>query len=214
MAPHNKKPRTGKVLQPKAKRQTMHGTLVRVHGCGILLAGKSGIGKSESALDLITRGHQLIADDAVIVYRRAGALIGTSVPHLNHHLEVRGIGIVDVNALYGAGAVGFSQQIHAVVELVAWSPRSVYERSGLDQKNIAIAGVTLLQYRIPLACGRTVASTIEAIALTILLRLRGINSAEAFNQELISTMQTHGRHPAWRPPKTKKATSLRERDLR
>ncbi|MDD5674906.1 MAG: HPr(Ser) kinase/phosphatase [Chitinivibrionales bacterium] len=172
-----------------APRQVIHGTLLCVHGCGLLLTGRSGIGKSESALDLIERGHQLVADDAVQIYRRGGAVIGSTNPTLAHHLEVRGIGIVDIVALFGARAVRFSQRIDAIVQLVPWSPKDSYERIGLSEVKISLAGLQLPQITIPLSSGRTVASFIEVIALTTLQHQRGINSADALNRKLISTMQ-------------------------
>ena len=162
-----------------APETTMHADLVDVHGLGTLILGRSGIGKSESALDLVARGHRLVADDAVVVRRISPAVLrGRAATLLTHHMEIRGLGVIDVEALFGTLATLDERQIDLVVELIDWSHDA--ERLGLDDSTYTLLEVSLPLVRIPVVPGRSIAMLIETAARDRLLRGRGWHSAATF----------------------------------
>ncbi|HIW25543.1 MAG TPA: HPr(Ser) kinase/phosphatase [Firmicutes bacterium] len=149
-----------------ADRITMHGVLVDVYGEGLLIIGESGIGKSEAALELIKRGHRLVADDAVEIRRISHkTLMGTCPELIRYLIELRGIGILDVHELYGAGAVKASQNIDVVIKLVNWNSEEIYDRLGLEEEYIEILGNKIVCKTIPLRPGRNVAVICESAAI-------------------------------------------------
>ena len=162
-----------------APRTTMHGVLVEVHGEGVLITGDSGIGKSETALELIKRGHRLIADDAVDI-RKIGkdALIGTSPEMIRYYMEMRGIGVVDVRYLYGVGAVKPEGAIDLVVNLEVWDDSKAYDRLGLTDETVDILGVTVPSLTIPVRPGRNLAVILELAAMNNRQKKMGYNAAE------------------------------------
>jgi HPr kinase/phosphorylase len=163
-------------LAPEA---TMHADLVDVHGIGILILGRSGIGKSESALDLVSRGHRLVADDAVVVRRISPAVLrGRAATLLTHHMEIRGLGVIDVEALFGTLATLDERQLDLVVELIDWSDDA--DRLGLVDSTYMLLEVALPLVRIPVVPGRSMAMLIETAARDRLLRVRGRHSAAEF----------------------------------
>jgi HPr kinase/phosphorylase len=163
-------------LAPEA---TMHADLVDVHGLGILILGRSGIGKSESALDLVSRGHRLVADDAVVVRRISPTVLrGRAATLLTHHMEIRGLGVIDVEALFGTLATLDERQVDLVVELIDWSEDA--DRLGLVDSTYTLLDVALPLVRIPVVPGRSMAMLIETASRDRELRARGRHSAAAF----------------------------------
>ena len=162
-----------------APRMTMHGVLVEVHGEGVLITGDSGIGKSETALELIKRGHKLVADDAVDI-RRIGRdrLIGTAPELIRYYMELRGIGVVDVRHLYGVGAVKPEGNIDLVVSLEAWDDDKAYDRLGLTNETQDILGMTVPSITIPVRPGRNLAVILELAAMNNRQKKMGYNAAE------------------------------------
>lgn len=164
-----------------APSTTIHAVLVDVHGVGTLIIGESGIGKSETALDLIKRGHRLVADDAVDVTRtEENVLTGTAPELLRHVMEVRGLGILNVKALFGIGAVRPSQKINLVIQLEEWNQTKAYDRLGLDEEQHEILGVGLPCKTIPVRPGRNLSNIIEVAAMNYRLNKSGYNAVEDF----------------------------------
>jgi HPr kinase/phosphorylase len=161
-----------------AERTVLHAVLLDVLGLGILITGESGIGKSESALDLIARGHRLVADDTVEVRRRSETiLIGTCPELTRHHMELRGLGIINVKELFGIASTRSSKRVELVVQLERWDPAREYERLGVDDAYFEILGLKVPLIRMPVAPGRNIAILVEVAARNHLLRSRGLNSA-------------------------------------
>jgi HPr kinase/phosphorylase len=164
---------------------SLHGVLLDIYGLGVLLIGESGVGKSESALDLITRGHSLVADDRVTVKRYPnGELIGFSEGPLRHHMELRGIGIINVQDLFGLASVRERKPIDLVIELEHWQPGRSYDRLGLDESVFHILETPCPYIRMPLALGRNVGILVEIAARNHVLKLQGHHSAREFVRKL------------------------------
>jgi len=173
-----------------APSTAIHGSLADVYGVGLLLVGKSGIGKSECVLDLVERGHRLVADDVVRVSRRGNnVLIGRGHELQRHHMEIRGIGIIDVRALFGIRATRQQKRIEVVVQLEEWQEGAYYDRTGLDLQSTTILDVELPQVVIPLNPGKNITVISEVVAMQHLLRYSGVNSAELFEQRLRAGIQ-------------------------
>jgi HPr kinase/phosphorylase len=170
-----------------APHVTRHGVLLDVYGVGVLLSGKSGVGKSEAALELIKRGHQLVADDVVDICRISdNRLIGTCPEKVRHFMEIRGIGVIDVKALYGIGAVAVSKTIDLIIELETWDENRDYDRIGLKDDEIEIMGVSVPHQTMPIRPGRNLAIIVEVAARNLSLKRSGYNAAReltAFFQE-------------------------------
>ena len=168
-----------------APNTVIHGSLVDVYGIGVLFLGKSGIGKSEIALDLVERGHRLVADDAVGVFRKGEDLIfGTSSQIAKHFMEVRGLGVIDVRNIFGIRAVRKQKRIEVVVELEEWDSHEDYTRTGLDRDVISILSVEIPLIKLPILPGKNITVIAEVIALNHLLRSYNYDAAEVFNQQL------------------------------
>ncbi|SYZ72125.1 HPr kinase/phosphorylase [Candidatus Zixiibacteriota bacterium] len=164
---------------------TMHGTLVDVYGVGLLYTGKSGIGKSEIALDLVERGHRLVADDVIKVIRKSPDLIvGTGSEMLGHHMEIRGIGIIDVEKLFGIRAIRIQKRIEVEVHLALWSEDLEYERLGIEETETTILGVSIPQVIVPISPGKNITVISEVIAMNHMLKVYGENSAAEFSKRL------------------------------
>jgi HPr kinase/phosphorylase len=152
---------------------------------GILLLGKSGIGKSEIALDLVMRGHRLVADDIVDVARRKpGAVYGAGNPVIKHHMEIRGLGIINIKDMFGVAAVRDEKKVEMVLELIRWDEADAVDRLGVDDLSHDILGVPVPMQRIPVSPGRNVSSLIEVAARNRLLQVRGHHSAREFQERL------------------------------
>ena len=172
-----------------APRITRHGVLVEVYGEGLLLLGDSGVGKSETAIELVKRGHRLIADDAVEIKRvSAKTLVGTAPPIIRHYVELRGIGIVDVRRIFGMGAVKMSQGIDLVINLEPWVQGKMYDRLGLDNETMEILGNHIPSITIPVKPGRNLAIILEIAAMNNRQKKMGYNTAEEFNRKLMGQM--------------------------
>lgn len=173
-----------------APTTTLHGSLADVFGVGLLFVGRSGIGKSECVLDLVERGHRLVADDVVMVSRRGTeVLLGRGHELQRHYMEIRGVGLVDVPSVFGIRAVRQQKRIEVVVELVDWDPDLVIDRTGLDREGTTILDVTLPKIAVPLNPGKNITVIAEVIAMNHLLKYSGIDAAERFNERLMKTMR-------------------------
>ncbi len=170
-------------------RITRHGVLVEVYGEGILLLGDSGVGKSETAIELLKRGHRLIADDAVEIKRvSATALVGRAPEIIRHYVELRGIGIVDVRRLFGMGAVKESEKIDLVINLETWQNDKAYDRLGLDEQTTEILGINVPSIVLPVSPGRNLSVVIEVAAMNNRQKKMGYNTAEEFNKRLMQSI--------------------------
>ncbi len=173
-----------------APRITRHGVLIEVYGEGLLLLGDSGVGKSETAIELVKRGHRLIADDAVEIKRvSAKTLVGNAPAIIRHYVELRGIGIVDIRRLFGMGAVKESEKIDLVINLEPWIQGKMYDRLGLDEQKVDILGIKVPAITIPVRPGRNLAIILEIAAMNNRQKKMGYNTAEEFNKRLLSQMQ-------------------------
>jgi HPr kinase/phosphorylase len=174
------------VLEEQLATQTSaHGVLMDVFGVGVLIMGRSGIGKSECALDLVLRGHKLVADDIVYV-RRAdpGLLIGASSALIRHHMEIQGLGIINIRELYGIAAVRERKRIDLVIELVEWSAQVEYDRLGIEERTREILGIGLPALTVPVRPGRSMTTIVEVAARNHLLKRTGIHPARDFQRRL------------------------------
>ncbi len=176
--------------QASAPETSIHGTLVDVYGVGTLLLGKSGVGKSECALELVERGPRLVADDIVQVRVENRVVMGRSNEVLNHHMEIRGLGIIDIRAIFGVGSVRNSKRIMMTVSLEHWKKEGEYERLGLEDKVYEILGVKIPHLIIPVRPGRNIPILVETAALSQRLTNMGANSAKEFNERLIENMRS------------------------
>ncbi|PJA76169.1 HPr(Ser) kinase/phosphatase [bacterium CG_4_9_14_3_um_filter_65_15] len=177
-----------------ARRLEVHGTLVDVYGVGLLFTGRSGIGKSECALDLIERGHRLVADDIVEITRTSeDLLIGRYREVLRHHLEIRGVGVIDVQAIFGIRSIRMQKRIEVEVQLQDWDDGSDYERVGMEDRFTEILGVNIPQVVVPLFPGKNITVISEVIALNFMLKVYGYDAAQALNDRIIETMKKSDR---------------------
>lgn len=168
-----------------AQRITRHGVLIEIYGEGVLIVGESGVGKSETAIELVKRGHRLVADDAVEIKKvSAISLVGSSPDNIRHFIELRGIGIVNARRLFGMGAVKMTEKIDLVVKLEPWDPDRVYDRMGVDSEYTNILGVNVPSITIPVKPGRNLAVILEVAAMNNRQKKMGYNAA----QELLSNL--------------------------
>jgi HPr kinase/phosphorylase len=173
-----------------APRTTLHGSLADVYGVGLLFVGRSGIGKSECVLDLVERGHRLVADDVVQVTRRGhDVLIGKGHELAAHHMEIRGIGLIDIPALFGIRAVRQQKRIEVIVQLEDWETAKDADRTGLARQETLILDVSVPKVVVPLNPGKNITVVSEVVAMNHLLRYSGIDTAAAFNERLIRRMK-------------------------
>jgi HPr kinase/phosphorylase len=176
-----------------APTTSIHGVMMDVFGVGVLILGKSGIGKSECALDLILRGHRLVADDMVFIRKRGPAvLLGSGFEVIQHHMEIRGLGIINIRSLFGVEAIRERKKIELVVELMGWESYQEYDRLGFEEEKYTILEIELPLLRIPVTPGRNLTTIIEVAARNHLLRMMGYNSALEFEKKLLHTMEERG----------------------
>ncbi len=173
-----------------APRITRHGGLVEVYGEGLLLLGDSGVGKSETAIELVKRGHRLIADDAVEIKRVSDrTLVGSAPEMIRHYVELRGIGIVDVRRLFGMGSVKVTERIDLVIQLENWVEGKMYDRLGMDEEFIDILGIRVPSITVPVRPGRNLAIILEIAAMNNRQKRMGYNTAEEFNKRLLQQLE-------------------------
>ncbi len=178
-----------------ASRISIHGSFVDVYGVGILFIGKSGIGKSEVALDLIERGQRLVADDIIILTKKGeGILLGSGTNLVKHHMEIRGLGIIDVEKMFGIRAIRFHKRLEIIVELEIWDDKSEYTRTGLDEKTVTILGIDIPYVKLPILPGKNITVISEVISLNYLLKHYGYDSAKIFQEQLLSRMKNKGKN--------------------
>lgn len=178
-----------------APTEYIQGTLVDIYGVGVLFMGKPGTGKSECALDLVERGHRFVADDLITIIKRGDILIGTGAeksPRLRHHIEIRGVGIVDIFRIFGVKSVRLKKRIEVIIELVLWEEiKGGFERIGLEKKTKDVLGVEIPHIVIPLSPGKNISVIAEVIAMNHLLDLRGVRPAQEYDQELKKILSEH-----------------------
>lgn len=168
-----------------ASQIVLHGSFVDVYGIGVLLTGRSGIGKSEIALDLVERGHRLVADDVVMVTRKGeGILMGAGTDLVKHFMEIRGLGLIDIRSMFGVRAIRFQKRVELVVELEEWKPNLDYTRTGLDDQMIKILDVEVPLVKLPIFPGKNVTVITEVISLNYLLKHYGYDAAREFSKRL------------------------------
>ncbi len=176
-----------------APRITIHGSFVDVYGVGILFTGKSGIGKSEVALDLVERGHRLVADDVVILTKKGeGIIIGSGTELIKHFMELRGIGIVDVRSMFGVRAIRFQKRLEVIVELELWNDKEDYTRTGLDDNYMKVLDVEIPYIKLPIIPGKNITVISEIIAINYLLKHYGYDAAKVMNERLLKQIREKG----------------------
>ncbi|MBQ3885891.1 MAG: HPr(Ser) kinase/phosphatase [Ruminococcus sp.] len=168
-----------------APRITRHGVLIEIYGEGVFITGESGVGKSETAIELVKRGHRLVADDAVEIRKVSNiSLVGSSPDNIRHFLELRGIGIINARRLFGIGAVKMTEKLDLVVELEQWNPEKIYDRMGVDTEYVSLLGVKVPSLTIPVKPGRNLAVILEVAAMNNRQKKMGYNAA----QELLNRL--------------------------
>ncbi len=176
-----------------ALQQSVHGALIDVYGIGLLITGKPGIGKSEVALDLVERGHRLVADDVVIVTKREDQiLMGAGTDLVQHFMEIRGLGLIDVRAMFGIRAIRFQKRVEVIVSLSPWDKEEEYTRLGMVDETKEILGVALPLVKLPITPGKNVTVLCEVIAMNHLLRHYGYDAAEVFSERLAERIRLKG----------------------
>ncbi|MFJ5759661.1 HPr(Ser) kinase/phosphatase [Neobacillus sp. NPDC093182] len=173
-----------------APTTAVHGVLVDIYGIGVLITGKSGVGKSETALELVKRGHRLVADDCVEIRQEdQDTLVGTSPDLIEHLLEIRGLGIINVMTLFGAGAVRSNKRITMVINLEIWDAKKQYDRLGLDEEKMKIIDTDITKITVPVRPGRNLAVIIEVAAMNYRLKRMGVNAAQQFTERLSDVIE-------------------------
>lgn len=173
-----------------AERITRHGVLVEVFGEGVLMLGDSGIGKSETAIELVKRGHRLIADDAVEIKRTSDkTLVGSAPELIRHYVELRGIGLVDVRRIFGMGAVKLTEKIDLIINMELWQQDKMYERLGLDEEHTELLGIEIPSITVPIRPGRNLAVIIEIAAMNNRQKKMGYNTAVEFNKRYMQLIE-------------------------
>jgi HPr kinase/phosphorylase len=163
----------------------IHGSFIDVYGVGILFVGKSGVGKSEVALDLIERGHRLVADDVVIATKKGeGILMGSGTKMVGHFMEIRGLGIINVREMFGIRAIRFQKRIEVIVDLEVWDAKASYTRTGLDESAVRVLGVDVLHVKLPIVPGKNITVIAEVIALNYLLKHYGYDASTEFARKV------------------------------
>lgn len=197
-------------LEDQFALQTMvHGSMVDVYGIGILIAGKSGIGKSEVALDLVERGHRLVADDVVILTKKSNVLMTSATEMNKHFMEIRGLGIIDIMSMFGVRAIRYQKRLEVVLELSLWDESKDIERTGLNRDTTSIMGIDIPLINLPITPGKNITVIAEVIAMNYLLRHYGYDAAEAF-QDKVKNHIAKKKHPHAMP---KRAIEYFEGDI-
>ena len=173
-----------------APSTSVHGVLIDVYGVGVLILGESGIGKSECALELVKRGHRLIADDVIDIRKKTSTmLVGRGMEFIKHHMEIRGLGIIDIKNLFGAGAIREDCEIDVIIQMEEWDSKKEYDRLGLDEITYEILGVEVPKLIVPIRPGRNVAAIVEVASMNWRLKKTGYHSAKEFERKLIAEVE-------------------------
>ena len=197
-------------LDDQFATQTMvHGSMIDVYGIGIMITGKSGIGKSEVALDLVERGHRLVADDVVMLTKKSNVLIASSTETNGHFMEIRGLGIIDIMSMFGIRAVRYQKRLEVLVELFLWDETSTIERTGLDKETVNVLGIDIPFVRLPISPGKNITVIAEVIAMNHLLRHYGYDAAKTFQEKIQLRIQQKSERKA----KIKRAVDYFEGDF-
>lgn len=167
-----------------AVQTVVHGSMIDVYGIGIMISGKSGIGKSEVALDLIERGHRLVADDVIMLTKKSNVLIASATDTNGHFMEIRGLGIIDIMSMFGIRAVRYQKRLEVLVELYLWDETSEVDRIGLDRQTVNILGIDIPSVRLPITPGKNITVITEVIAMNHLLRHYGYDAAKTFQEKI------------------------------
>ncbi|MCF6270710.1 MAG: HPr(Ser) kinase/phosphatase [Melioribacteraceae bacterium] len=176
-----------------ASKLSVHASFVDVYGVGMLFVGKSGIGKSEVALDLVERGHRLVADDVVILTKKGeGILMGAGTDVASHFMEIRGVGIIDIRSMFGVRAIRFQKRVEVVIEIELWDPDEAYTRTGLDDSKIPIMDVNLPYVKLPIVSGKNITVVAEVIALNYLLKHYDYDAAKVLSERIQKKMKGKG----------------------
>lgn len=179
-----------------AEQMSVHGSFMDIYGIGMLFVGKSGIGKSEIALDLVERGHRLVADDIVVfTKRKENVLMGTGTEIAGHFMEIRGLGIIDVKAMFGLKAIRFQKRLEVIVELETWDNNSEYTRTGLENEPIKILDSSVTYIKLPIIPGKNITVISEVIAINYLMNTYGHNAAQSFSDNLMEKIENKKKHP-------------------
>ncbi len=175
-----------------AERKVVHGVFIEVYGIGIIITGTSGVGKSETALELVHRGHRLVADDVVEIRCVNGNILLGKGPTkmISHHMEIRGLGIINIQQLYGVGAIREQKEVQLVVKLEEWNPQKVYDRLGTSENTEEILGVKIPTIEVPVKPGRNIPIILETAAMNERLKSMGYHSARDFNQNVLRWIET------------------------
>lgn len=193
---------------------TIHGSFVDVYGVGLLFCGASGIGKSEIALDLVERGHRLVADDLVIITRKSeNVLIGSGTSLAEHFMELRGIGIINVRRIFGIRAIRYQKRVEVIVVLEFWDPQKSYERTGLNLRTTKIMGVEIEIINLPIFPGKNITVIAEVIALNYLCKHYGYNAAKEFRKRLNQAIKSKSKNNLFKEGELKRATEWFEHDF-
>jgi HPr kinase/phosphorylase len=177
-----------------APKTAVHGAFIDVYGIGVLFVGRSGIGKSEIALDLVERGHRLVADDVVVVTQKGeGILMGSGTDLVKHFMEIRGLGLIDIRAIFGIRAIRFQKRLEIIVQLEEWDESKAYERTGLDMQEVSVLGVQVPHVELPIYPGKNVTVITEVIALNYLLKHYGYDAATEFSNKLKTRLEEKAR---------------------
>jgi HPr kinase/phosphorylase len=175
-----------------APQGVVHGSFVDVYGVGMLFVGRSGIGKSEIALDLVERGHRLVADDVVMLTKkRETVLMGTGTSLVKHFMEIRGLGIIDIREMFGIRSIRFQKRLEIIVELLEWDPKADYQRTGLDEDTKNVMGVDISTIKLPIFPGKNITVIAEVISINYLLRTYGYDAAKTFSKKLSEHMKNN-----------------------
>ncbi len=178
-----------------APRMNVHGSFVDVYGVGMLFMGKSGVGKSEVALDLVERGHRLVADDVVILTKKGeGILLGSGTDIIKHFMEVRGIGIIDVRSMFGIRAIRFQKRLEVLIELEIWDDNQEYTRTGLEDSSVEICGIDIPHVKLPIIPGKNITVISEVIALNYLLKHYGYDPAKVLQNRLLNKIDKNSQN--------------------
>jgi len=184
------------LLEDQFAHQTaIHGSMVDVYGIGILVTGKSGIGKSEVALDLIERGHRLVADDMIILTKKQNVLMGAATDINKHFMEIRGLGIIDIMSMFGIRSIRYQKRLEVIIELSLWEEQEDVERTGLNREHVELLGVKVPIIHLPITPGKNITVIAEVIAMNHLLSHYGYDAAEVFQKKLRDRIDKNKQYP-------------------